>query len=50
VAPPFVYLHAVSGTIRPEVKVSAQNCYHEAKGAFTGEVRYSDEFNRALTF
>lgn len=39
IAPPFPYLMmAVESTIGTPIKVAAQNCYFEAKGAFTGEV------------
>jgi triosephosphate isomerase len=38
VAPPFVYLEFVKSLVKPEIAVSAQNCFSEAKGAFTGEV------------
>jgi triosephosphate isomerase len=37
--PPAVYLEAVVGAVHGSaVGVGAQNCHHEAKGAFTGEV------------
>ncbi|NQT23944.1 triose-phosphate isomerase [candidate division KSB1 bacterium] len=39
VAPPFVYLHkAVYLAKDSQIKVGAQNCYFESKGAFTGEI------------
>jgi len=38
IAPPSVYLVDVASKTRPEIKVSAQNLYSEAKGAFTGEI------------
>ena len=39
VAPPSVYLSLVAATIdRGKYRVSAQNVWKEAKGAFTGEV------------
>jgi triosephosphate isomerase (TIM) len=39
VCPPSLYLSAVGESIRGSVVgLGAQNCYHEAKGAFTGEV------------
>jgi triosephosphate isomerase len=39
VCPPSVYLAAVSQAIAGSaVGLGAQNCYHEAKGAFTGEL------------
>lgn len=39
VAPPFVYLeHARKALAKSHIAVSAQNCWHEDKGAFTGEV------------
>ncbi len=39
VCPPSVYLAAVGAAIQGSaVGLGAQNCYHEAKGAFTGEV------------
>lgn len=38
VCPPFVYLAAVAAKLKgSNVELSGQNCYHEAKGAFTGE-------------
>jgi triosephosphate isomerase len=39
VCPPSVYLEAVGQAIKNSaVGLGAQNCYHEAKGAFTGEI------------
>jgi triosephosphate isomerase (TIM) len=39
VFPPNVYLEAVGQAIKSSaVGLGAQNCYHEAKGAFTGEI------------
>jgi triosephosphate isomerase len=39
VCPPSVYLEAVRGAIgNSAVGLGAQNCHHEAKGAFTGEI------------
>jgi triosephosphate isomerase len=39
VCPPSAYLEAVGQTIKnAAVGLGAQNCYHEAKGAFTGEI------------
>jgi triosephosphate isomerase len=39
VCPPSVYLSAIAAAIRGSaVGLGAQNCHHEAKGAFTGEV------------
>ena len=39
VCPPSLYLDAVGQAIKNSaVKLGAQDCYHEAKGAFTGEV------------
>ncbi|KAJ8612267.1 hypothetical protein CTAYLR_002923 [Chrysophaeum taylorii] len=38
VAVPYIYLDSVSSTIDKSFKVSAQNMYKEAKGAFTGEI------------
>ncbi|MBN2102620.1 triose-phosphate isomerase [bacterium] len=39
VCPPFVYLHkAVYLTRNSNIRVGAQNCHFESKGAFTGEV------------
>lgn len=39
VCPPFVYLDAVREQLAgSSVALGAQNCYHEAKGAFTGEI------------
>jgi triosephosphate isomerase len=33
-----VHLSLVLSQINPRILVSAQNCYFEAKGAFTGEI------------
>ncbi|MEX2027325.1 MAG: triose-phosphate isomerase [Pirellulaceae bacterium] len=39
VCPPSVYLEAVRGALgQSPIGLGAQNCHHEAKGAFTGEV------------
>src|SRR5438067_10411927 len=39
VCPPSAYLEAVGNAIKGSaVGLGAQNCYHEAKGAFTGEL------------
>jgi len=39
VCPPSVYLDAVSAAAKgTALSVGAQNCYHEAQGAFTGEI------------
>ncbi|VDL63636.1 unnamed protein product [Nippostrongylus brasiliensis] len=38
VAPPALYISYVKEHIKNSVKVSAQNCYKVAKGAFTGEI------------
>lgn len=39
VCPPYVYLAAVCGALRgSKVALGAQNVYHEADGAFTGEI------------
>src|SRR5437868_4425957 len=39
VCPPSIYLEAVGQAIKNSaVGLGAQNCYHEAKGAFTGEI------------
>ncbi|XP_041377877.1 triosephosphate isomerase-like [Gigantopelta aegis] len=38
VAPPAVYLDYVRKGLSPKVAVSAQNCYKELKGAFTGDI------------
>jgi hypothetical protein len=40
IAPPLVYLDRVNQLLNDQqlIQVSAQNCYHESKGAFTGEV------------
>jgi triosephosphate isomerase len=39
VCPPYVYLGAVADTVRGSpVALGAQNMYHEARGAFTGEI------------
>lgn len=38
VAPPALYLLDVQKMLKPPVQVSAQNCFSEASGAFTGEI------------
>src|SRR5688572_20120361 len=39
VCPPFISLTAIAGAlVGSPVRVGAQNMYHEAKGAFTGEI------------
>ena len=39
ICPPAVYLDAIAGAIHGSaIGLGAQNCHHEAKGAFTGEV------------
>jgi len=38
VAPPALYLIPLKEAIRTDIKVAAQNCYFETKGAFTGEI------------
>lgn len=39
ICPPAVYLDAITGAVKGSaIGVGAQNCHHEAKGAFTGEV------------
>jgi len=38
VCPPALYVDSVQGTLRKDFAVGAQNVYHEAKGAFTGEI------------
>ncbi|ORZ39014.1 triose phosphate isomerase [Catenaria anguillulae PL171] len=38
VAPPAIYLESVRKQLAPAMGVAAQNCYHEASGAFTGEL------------
>lgn len=37
VAPPAIFFQHVGGQLPSNVKLSAQNCYKESKGAFTGE-------------
>ena len=38
VFPPFPFLRDVQqGIVNTSIKLGAQNCYFEAKGAFTGE-------------
>ena len=43
VAPPSIYLDYVRALIKPDISVSAQNCYKVASGAFTGEIRYENK-------
>jgi len=38
VTPVAIHLDTVVKKFRPEIKVGAQNCYPESKGAFTGEI------------
>jgi len=40
VAPPAIYLGYTADKVESKIKVAAQNCYKENKGAFTGELRY----------
>ena len=37
-APPALYLLSVQAMLKSPVEVSAQNCFTEASGAFTGEI------------
>eukprot|EP01025_Chloroclados_australasicus_P034712 TRINITY_DN35466_c0_g1_i2.p2 TRINITY_DN35466_c0_g1~~TRINITY_DN35466_c0_g1_i2.p2 ORF type:complete len:293 (-),score=33.61 TRINITY_DN35466_c0_g1_i2:323-1201(-) len=37
-APPFLYLEQVKNSVKPQYKVSAQNCWVSKGGAYTGEV------------
>jgi len=37
VAPPALYLQSVKATASPSLKIAAQNCWKDKKGAFTGE-------------
>lgn len=37
VAPPAIYIEHVRQKLKPNIAVAGQNCYKEAKGAFTGE-------------
>lgn len=39
IAPPALYLIPLKEILRGDIKVSAQNCYFQDKGAFTGEIR-----------
>lgn len=38
IAPPALYLQEVLRTVNKPVQVAAQNAYHKASGAFTGEI------------
>lgn len=38
VAPPFIFIDWVRANIKPQIKVSAQNCWLTSDGAFTGEI------------
>ncbi|KAF9578362.1 triosephosphate isomerase [Lunasporangiospora selenospora] len=38
VSPPFVYLDQVRKSVRKDIAVAGQNCYHKTSGAYTGEV------------
>ncbi|KAF9938352.1 triosephosphate isomerase [Mortierella antarctica] len=38
VSPPFVYLDQTRKTVRKDIAVAGQNCYHKTSGAYTGEV------------
>jgi len=38
IAPPSLYLLSVKETVRPDIKVAAQNAYFKASGAYTGEI------------
>ncbi|KAJ3426069.1 triosephosphate isomerase [Anaeramoeba flamelloides] len=37
-APPNIYLERLQNKLRPDWLISAQNCYKEPKGAYTGEI------------
>lgn len=39
IAPPTLYIVALTETLRSDFKVAAQNAYIKASGAFTGETR-----------
>ena len=45
VAPPAPYLEYVKARLPAQVGIAAQNCYKEASGAFTGEIRYDYRTN-----
>ena len=50
VCPPSLYLEAVGQALAESaVGLGAQNCYHEAKGAFTGEIGRASCRERVLT-
>jgi len=38
IAPPTIYLILAKESLRKEIQVAAQNCYHKESGAFTGEI------------
>ncbi|EFA82625.1 triose phosphate isomerase [Heterostelium album PN500] len=38
ISPPSIYLETAQKAVGPRIQVAAQNCYSEAKGAFTGEI------------
>ena len=38
IAPAFIHLYQVLQSIKPDIKVAAQNCWSTHMGAYTGEV------------
>jgi len=50
IAPPTIYLIPVKAALRNEIKVSAQNCYFEHSGAFTGEISPSQLIDAGIPF
>ncbi len=41
IAPAFIHLYQVLQSIKPDIKVAAQNCWSTHMGAYTGEVSTS---------
>lgn len=45
VAPPFLYIDQVKGTLTDRIEISAQNSWVDKGGAFTGEIRLDFTFS-----
>lgn len=41
IAPAFIHLYQVLQSIKPDIKVAAQNCWSTHMGAYTGEVSHT---------
>ena len=50
IAPPSIYLLSALQLVRKGIEVSAQNVYHKANGAFTGEISTSQLKDLGVTW